>query len=264
MDVVERFAFLVTCPPADVVLDEAALLISVRARGEAAVDVDGALARLDALAAGCREVTAGAPTFDDLRRFLFEREGYRGNTVDYEDPDNSFLDRVLDRRLGIPITLSVVMIEVGRRVDVGVVGIGLPGHFIVRDGDADVYCDPFGGGRSLDTRGCAALFAGVTRGRANFDRSLLAPVTPQQVLARMLTNLEHGPFAADPLRLGALLDLHIAIPNLGAADRVALADRLANVGRYREAASIVEAGAESAPHATALRQQARSFRARFN
>lgn len=255
MDVVERFAAVVSRSPEDVRLDEAALLIAARARGPAAVDVDSYLARLDELAARCEE-----PTFESVRMQLFEREGFRGNSERYEDPDNSFLDRVLDRRLGIPITLSVVMIEVGRRLGVSVIGIGMPAHFIVRSGDRDIYCDPFGGGRLLDTGGCAALFAVVTRGALTFDESSLKPVTALQVLSRMLANLEHGPFAADPLRLGALLDLHLAIPGLGPAERVALASRLANIGRFREAAGIVEAGAGNA----ALRQQARAFRSRLN
>jgi hypothetical protein len=255
MDIVERFSAVVSRPPEDVPLDEAALLIAARARGPAAVDVVAALARLDDLAARCM-----APTFDGVRMQLFEREGFRGNFERYEDPDNSFLDRVLDRRLGIPITLAVVMIEVGRRLGVRVVGIGMPAHFIVRDGDHDIYCDPFGGGRLLDTEGCAALFTTVTRGALTFDDSSLTPVDARQVLSRMLANLEHGPFAADPLRLGALLDLHLAIPGLGPAERVALASRLANIGRFREAAGVVEAGAGNA----ALRQQARAFRSRLN
>ena len=255
MDVVERFRGLLCRAPDDIPLDEAALLIAARAREPSPVDVDVALARLDDLASRC-----DTATFDGVRAHLFEREGFRGNVSRYEDPDNSFLDRVLDRRVGIPITLSVVMIEVGRRVDVPIVGIGMPAHFIVRAADRDLYCDPFGGGRLLDADGCAALFATVTRGALAFDASALAPVTTPQLLSRMLANLEHGPFAADPLRLSALLDLHVAIPGLPLPDRAAIAKRLATVGRYGEAAAIVEAGAET----DQSRRHARAFRSRLN
>jgi regulator of sirC expression with transglutaminase-like and TPR domain len=250
MDVVEQFASLVARSPDEVPLDEAALLIAARARGAASVDRDGTLSALDDLARRCE-----LHTFDGVRAHLFERERFRGNAAHYDDPDNSFLDRVVDRRLGIPITLSAVMIEVGRRIGVPIVGIGMPAHFIVRAADDDVYCDPFNGGQLLDERGCADLFATVTRGRAVFDRSLLAPVSAPQVLSRMLTNIEHGPFAADPVRLAALLDLHLAIPTLTAAERVALSTRLASVGRYGEAATVVE---------TVGDQHARAFRARLN
>jgi hypothetical protein len=255
MDVVERFRALMAGAPEALTLDEPALLIAARARGASAVDIGASLAELDALARGCAH-----PTFDGVRRHLFEREGFRGNTLHYDDPANSFLDQVLDRRLGIPITLSVVMIEVARRVGVHVVGIGMPAHFIVRAGDADVYCDPFGGGRLLDADGCEALFARVTRGALAFEPSSLAPVGAPQVLSRMLANLEHGPYAADPLRLAALLDLHLMVPGLGAGERVALASRLANIGRFEDAAGIVESGAGT----PALRQQARAFRSRLN
>jgi regulator of sirC expression with transglutaminase-like and TPR domain len=266
MGIVDRFESLVTRAPAVVPLDECALLIAVAARGEDAVDVERALQQLDVLAAGC-----DAPTFDALRRHLFERERFRGNTASYEDPDNSFLDRVLDRRLGIPITLSTVMIETGRRAGVPVLGVGMPGHFIVRAADdPQLFCDPFGGGRLLDEQGCAQLLATVTRGGVQFDRALLAPISSTRVLARMLTNLEHGPFGADPLRLSTLVELHQTIPDLGPQERLALASRLAALGRFGDAAEVVDpaAGAAgtdaAATDGTALRQHARAFRARLN
>ena len=87
---------------------------------------------------------------DGVLAHLFGSEGFRGNDADYYDPDNPMLDRVLDRRRGIPITLSVVLIEVGRRLGVAFTGIGAPGHFIVRDERSGVYLDPFNGGRVLD------------------------------------------------------------------------------------------------------------------
>jgi regulator of sirC expression with transglutaminase-like and TPR domain len=261
MDVVERFTSLVAGAPHEVPLDETALLIAARARGPEAVDIDESRRRLDDLAHGCEEAT-----FEHARRHLFERCGFGGNTEHYDDPANSFLDLVLERRTGIPITLSVVLIEVARRLGVPVVGVGMPGHFIVRDETSGVHCDPFGGGRLLDRDACAAMFTAVTRGSVEFDDSVLAPVTPIQVLARMLNNLEHGPFAADSVRLAGLLDLHLALPGLPPADRVALASRLATAGRFDDAARVVEAAADVAPDAAtaAMREHARAFRARLN
>jgi regulator of sirC expression with transglutaminase-like and TPR domain len=257
MDMAERFAALVALDVADVPLDLAALCIAAAVRPD--VDVDGALARLDDLAARCPE-----RTFDGLRSHLFEAEGFLGNAADYADPGNSFLDRVLERRLGIPITLSVVMLEVGRRIDVPIVGIGMPAHFLVRARDADVYCDAFNGGTRLDVAGCAALFERLAGGAQPFDASLLAPVTTRQVLSRMLTNLEHGPLSDDPHALGALLSLHVTIPGLAPGDRIALASRLAKIGRYDVAARIVEEGASTGGDADAWHRQARAFRARLN
>jgi hypothetical protein len=260
MGIVERFESLVTRAPDRVPLDECALLIAVAARGDDAVDVERALQQLDDLANGC-----DTSTFDGVRRHLFERERFRGNAAQYDDPDNSFLDRVLDRRLGIPITLSVVMIETGRRVGVPVLGIGMPGHFIVRAaGDEQLFCDPFGGGRLLDVQGCAQLLATITRGALTFDPALLAPVSATRLLARMLTNLEHGPFGADPLRLATLVELHQAIPDLAVQERVALASRLASLGRFRDAADVVDPVTSDTGDGATLHQQARAFRARLN
>src|ERR1700716_354201 len=155
VDATERFTELVRRPPAEVPLDEAALLIAAHAHPD--LDVAGALAELDGLAEGVRGDTA-----DDLATALFDEGGLAGNTVDYGDPRNSYLDDVLARRLGIPITLSVVMIEVGRRLDVRVYGVGMPGHFLVQAaGEPDAWFAPFHGGRRLDLDGCRDLYEQV-------------------------------------------------------------------------------------------------------
>jgi len=111
MDATERFAAAVAAPAGEMRLDVAAFCLAAHARP--GVDVDVQCARLDRLAQGCP-----TPTFDGMRGYLFETLGFRGNTRDYGDPENSFLDSVLERRLGIPISLAVVMMEVGRRVGV--------------------------------------------------------------------------------------------------------------------------------------------------
>jgi hypothetical protein len=255
MSPLERFATLVGRPPADVPLDEAALVIAAALRPD--VDIDRSLSALDDLASRCDPVS-----FDGVRVQLFEHEGFRGNAARYDDPDNSFLDRVLERRVGIPITLSVVMIAVGARAGVAIVGIGMPAHFLVRRADAEVYCDPFNGGRVLDVDGCAAMFHSITGGTRAFDSSFLAPVDAHQVLSRMLNNLEQGPYGRDPEHANVMLDLHLCIPGLAVAERLALSQRLAQLARFEDAARVVERG--STPSNTDLARHARALRARLN
>ncbi|HWN13521.1 MAG TPA: transglutaminase-like domain-containing protein, partial [Candidatus Dormibacteraeota bacterium] len=142
------FTAAVTRADADIPLARAALLIA--AAEQPALDVDKELARLDDLA----EAAAPRGGQDELRRlhrlreFLFEEQGFAGDRGDYFDPRNSYLNHVLDRRLGIPITLSLVLIEVGRRLGLDMEGVGLPGHFItgIRIGGEHVLLDPFNRG----------------------------------------------------------------------------------------------------------------------
>jgi regulator of sirC expression with transglutaminase-like and TPR domain len=180
----ERFAALLRRPEAEVPLDEVALVIAAHARPE--LDIGAQLTRLDELAATCF-----APTLDALVRHLFVDLGFRGNEGDYYDPRNSYLDEVVERRLGIPITLSVLTIEVGRRIGVPVAGVSLPGHFLLRDRvDADVFIDPFSGGAYLDQAGCERAFRALQGPDAPFDDTYLAPVGPHLIVARMLANLQ--------------------------------------------------------------------------
>ena len=120
---------------------------------------------------------ARRPIPTQLAGYLFVEQQYSGNDVDYSDPRNSYLDVVLDRRLGIPITLSILMMEVGRRRGVALSGIGMPGHFLV-GGPPGVYYDPFHAGARLDVAGVRGLFA-AQRGDASFDERFLEPVGPR-------------------------------------------------------------------------------------
>jgi regulator of sirC expression with transglutaminase-like and TPR domain len=160
------------------------------------LDVPHWLDRLDALGHRAAEqvtpdlgVDAAALT---VGRLLFEEEGFRGNAEDYYDPRNSFLNDVLDRRLGIPITLSVVYVAVAARAGLAAAGVGLPGHFVVRAERAGRHrlLDPFHGGRLLDRAECEALVAQVRPDPGPLDPRWLAPVTTRQVLVRMLNNLK--------------------------------------------------------------------------
>jgi regulator of sirC expression with transglutaminase-like and TPR domain len=127
-----------------------------------------------------------------LREYLFEEQGFKGNRSDYFDPRNSFLSDVLDRRVGIPISLSLVLIEVGRRLDLPMEGIGLPGHFItgVRLDDAPILLDPFHGGAILTPEACRELVSKALGKRVRLTEASFAPVGNRQFLARMLANLK--------------------------------------------------------------------------
>jgi len=253
-----RFAELVARPDADIPLDEAALLIAYHARP--GLDLGEELALLDDLAASCRP-----PTFDGIVRHLFSELGFRGNSDDYQNPDNSYLDQVLRRRVGIPISLSVLTMEVGRRLGVPFDGVGMPGHFLVRlRADPEGFLDPFGGGRRLDRAGCRAIFESL--GGTGWNDAYLAPVGPRAILNRMLLNLQ-GLFLPGDLRSAAwVLELRLTIPGLTVPDRLGLARALGSLGRFGAAAAELETVAGGLPddEAAPLRAEARSLRARSN
>jgi len=138
-----------------------------------------------------RGVQDGGGFVRETNRYLFDELGFRGNTEDYYDPKNSCLNEVLTARKGIPITLSVVYMEIARRLGRPVAGIGLPGHFIVQynDGLYSTFIDPFHGGRLLDFEDCFVLAREMAQVEIEPDRRWLAPVTKRDLLIRMVRNL---------------------------------------------------------------------------
>ena len=154
------------------------------------------LIALDDLAAEAEQVMPDGDPQDRglaLARFLFDTLAFQGNRQDYGDPRNSYLNQVLDRRLGLPISLSVIFLEVGRRLRLPVAGVGLPGHFIAAiEADAGpAYLDPFDRGRPLSPADCAALVAASTGLTVAFDPDWLRPTPPRAIVARMLNNLRN-------------------------------------------------------------------------
>jgi regulator of sirC expression with transglutaminase-like and TPR domain len=153
------------------------------------------LAQLDALAEQARPQVSAGETIEAqgaaLAHFLFETVSFRGNRDDYTDPRNSYLNQVLERRLGLPITLSVIYLHLAEALGVPAFGVGLPGHFIV--GVAGVegtnYVDPFNAGRPLSLADCAALVQGAIGPQASFDPAWLRPTPPRDIVARMINNL---------------------------------------------------------------------------
>lgn len=190
---VERFAAVVQGDEADLQLDVAALLIG--AWEHDVFDVEPHQRALDALADRAAAAVGAAAGPDEagqlLAGMLFGELGFRGNTDDYYDPRNSFLSEVLARKVGIPISLSVVYIEVARRLGIPAAGVAFPGHFLVRvDGGREpLILDPFDGGAALDRSALEALLARASGPDARLDEVSLAPAPKRAILVRMLNNL---------------------------------------------------------------------------
>jgi regulator of sirC expression with transglutaminase-like and TPR domain len=188
------FVRVVGQPDEQIDLAEASLLIAKEEYPE--LDVAAYLERLDAMGREARARLAGQETPRDvigaLNAYLFGSEGFRGNTQDYYDPRNSFLNEVLDRRIGIPLTLSVIYMEVGRRAGVPVRGIGMPGHFLVKHAVAgqQLLIDPFNAGTILLPEDCQALLDRIFAGEVAYEPRYLEPVGSRQILTRMLQNLK--------------------------------------------------------------------------
>ncbi len=128
-----------------------------------------------------------------LNRVLFEEEGFRGNGEDYYDPRNSFLNDVLERKLGIPITLAVVYMEVAHRVGFPLVGVGMPGHFLLKHYDVEgceILIDPFNRGSILTAKDCQRALDEIYGGQMPLQPEFLMAVSRRQVLVRMLNNLK--------------------------------------------------------------------------
>ena len=213
MDVTRRFAELLSMPDDGLPLDQACLLIAAHARP--GLDVAAYLEKLDRRAAGLV-----GRSHDAFVEDLFGPGRYTGNTLAYYEADNSLLDQVIDRQLGIPITLAVAAIELGRRVGTPFVGIGMPGHFLLRvHADSERFYDPFHGPLPLDAEECRRLYHAAAGQGARFDPSYLAPVTNQAIVTRILTNLKVVYQRNSDLgSLSWVMRLRSCIPGVGEAE----------------------------------------------
>ena len=225
---------------------------------------------LDQLAAGAQ---AGLPPgsrperkVGRLNAYLFHELGFKGNSGDYYDPRNSFLNEVLDRRTGIPLTLSLVYMEVGRRCGLPVQGVGFPGHFLCKvqlDG-GELVVDPFHRGELLGIEDLKKRLAATVGEQVKFDPQLLQAAKPREILVRMLQNLRalyserHDAARA----LSAVDRLLLLAPDNGRAlrERALLYEKL---GGLAAAAKDLERAIElepAAPDAPALRAHLRKLR----
>ncbi len=213
----------------------------------AGLDVDALLGRFDELAAPVTRDWSGTTAHERalaLSGHVYETLGFAGNEDDYYDPRNSLLSDVLERRLGIPISLAVVYGEVARRAGVTTRGVGFPGHFLLRvcggPGEDDALVDPFFGGRVLDAVAVGALVrrvAGQASAPAVMRPELLAAATPRAILARWLMNLRGVHLARGDLSRALLaVDRLVLLSPKSAAllrDRGVLAGRLGAVEAAR-------------------------------
>jgi len=193
---------LINAPGQDFDLAQAALLIacemSPEIRPRAYLDrLDGWAAELQSRAGGL----GAAERLDALASFLGQEQGLSGNREDYYEPANSFLDQVLDRRLGIPISLSVVYLSVAGRLGLPLAGIPLPGHFLVAPMGGSHFYDPFEGGRRLERPDLQAILDRLFGPGTPLADAMLRPMPKRQILARLVRNLKHIYAARGDLKL---------------------------------------------------------------
>ncbi len=191
----DPFFALTQGPDAQIDLLRCALFIARDAYPE--LDVEGYVARVAAMAAALRPRCTGLTDLEQVRllnSYLFEEQGFRGSTQEqYYDPRNSYLNEVLERRLGIPITLALVYLAVGRQLGLDLEGVNFPGHFLVRCAlpGEQLFIDPFMAGRLLEPHDLEELLCRVNRGQTMpLEERFLRVASPRQILARMLRNLK--------------------------------------------------------------------------
>jgi regulator of sirC expression with transglutaminase-like and TPR domain len=190
----ERFKNAVRRPEREINVAEAALIIA--ADEYPALEVDKYLGRLDEIAEQAKpyvsESLSPRRQTEQLGDFMFRKLQFKGNADSYYDAQNSYLNDVIDRRLGIPITLSILYVEVGRRLGMPLFGVGFPGHFIVKwhSDDEEIFVDPFGDGRILDEFGLLQLAEAVIARGISLRREWLESVGPRYILSRLLANLK--------------------------------------------------------------------------
>jgi regulator of sirC expression with transglutaminase-like and TPR domain len=193
-DPYETFRRAVAC--ADEKIDLARAALAIAADDYPCLDVAGYLSKLDRLASEVTErIGSEANVYRSiagLNDVLFQRHGYRGNRSEYFDPKNSFLNEVIERKKGIPITLSVLYMEVGQRIGLRLHGVGFPGHFLVKyfDDEKEIVIDPFNGGEVHSTESLENLLRQLFGRKIALHSNLLEAVTKKQILRRMLNNLK--------------------------------------------------------------------------
>ncbi len=257
--------------------DLALLCLLLAAEADPALDdpaIDAALRELDRLASLVSRHQPHSPGdwADVLAEELGGRCGFHGMPADYERLESSLLHRVLERRRGLPILLSVVWIEVGRRLGAPIHGVALPGHFVVGIGEpagGQVLADPFRGGRVLSADEAAVLVAGATG--AALSPGMLGPADPLDVIARVLNNIrawaaarpEHSDVQLWAVELALLLPRHPARLRLERARLlVERGDFVTGAREMESYAQVVDAMDSAA--AETIRRQARAARAMLN
>lgn len=221
----QRFATMLSEDEGSINLAEAALLIAQEEYPN--LDIAPYLHRLNGMAdevgKGLRLGEDPLRSIEALNTYLFDDLKFRGNAEEYYDPRNSFLNEVLERRTGIPITISTVYLEVGWRLGLPLHGIGFPGHFLVKysTGKEDIILDPFHRGSILTEKECQGRLDQVYAGRVQLRPDFLAAATKRQILTRILANLKGIYVAAKDYRLAlaAVERILVINPDLAAEIR---------------------------------------------
>ena len=249
----EEFARMITRPEEDLDLGRAALLVA----GEEypGLDVAEHLRRLDGFAEAVRQRSPEGLQSEELAkllgRYLFEEQGFRGNSADYYNPDNSYFNRVLDTHTGIPITLSLLFLEVARRVGLRCRGVGMPGHFLVGLADSEWYFDPFNGGAALTAEDCRQLAEGLFGPRMTWSDEYLTPCTKYEFLFRLLNNLkvvyEH---TGVPEKAAGVIQRMIMVNPQATALHKDLAEMQHQLQQYRAAIGSLESYLRETPDAS--------------
>ena len=240
--------------PGPLPLLEATLLVAAEER--AGLDVFEQIARVETIGAEAARRVAGLANpfarIEAVRALLFDEIGFRGNVRSYDDPANSYVDQVLDRKLGIPLTLSILTIEVARRSRVFAEGVGLPGHFIVRviEQGRNVLLDPFHGGHVITLEDCRDLVVRTTGRASLFRKESLDATPPRAMLTRLLLTLMRIHLAAGTYdkALSVVERLLLVAPG----DAKEIRDRgllLAHLGEPGAAIADLESYLELAPQA---------------
>lgn len=181
------------------------------------LEIDDYLNALDTMAVEIKERLPSQQyplrIIQTINQYLYEDLGFTGNEVNYYDPRNSFLNDVIDRRTGIPITLSLIYLEIAKRLEFPMVGIGMPGHFLIRPDfdEVGIYVDVFNQGEILFTQDCEAKLSQIYHQPVELHPSFLVPVENRRFLARILTNLKF-----------IYLNEHQDLKALGTIDRLLL------------------------------------------
>ena len=240
----------------DELIDLAKAALYIAQEEEADIHPEEYLNLLDAMAS---EVQKSLPEqqyplriIQTINRYLYIDLGFTGNSADYYDPRNSFLNQVIDRRTGIPITLALVYLEVARRINFPMVGIGMPGHFLLRPDfeEAAIYVDAFNGGEVLFAQDCQARLSEIYGQPVEIQPEFFAPVSSKQFLGRMLTNLKAIYLnQGDGLRTLAAIERILLLFPVAPAERRDRGILYYQLGRWTEARLDLQAYLTSIPRA---------------
>jgi regulator of sirC expression with transglutaminase-like and TPR domain len=275
-DVIQAFAALVRPEIDDERIDMLRAALTFARIEEPKLDVEHYVRRVDALAkrVAAKIIAAENSDPDDpvqmiaaLNAVLFQEEVFRGNTVDYYSPRNSFVQHVLDRQLGIPISLALVYMEVGRRVEFPLFGVGMPGYFLLKHYDVDgrsTLIDVFERGSIVTEEDCRQKLNSIYAGQLSLQPEFLLPVTRRQMLTRMLNNLRSVYISQRDFRRAVqVVDLILVIYPRSPEDVKQRAVLRFNLDDYRGALSDFDEYVKMSPDASdveEIRQTALSLR----